>query len=303
MTASPAISKKTTADKTATLDYKPLVVEGRTWWYANDIFGYKALNMEVLSGVRIGEETEIDGVRWNKAEIILSKGYSENSIEPATLKFEYISEPRLIAYVREEAGNVYVKRVDTDATNKIYGEMSNPWWYHHSISYPFTDAVVYKFGKTEDVFTGGSEQINADFRIESVEPVENSGRNYKKYIAKPESGDLFTAPASFEFYEQIGSTTGLFFYPYGHWMVGSDFVYGDIHLCYVTEGEDNSIIFTGEGGVKLWEEYAGIGSVETDGEESPARWFNLQGTEVDSPTLPGIYIKATSGKREKVIIR
>lgn len=248
MTASPAISKTDT--------YKPLVVEGRTWWYANEIGGYTALNYDVLTGLRIGDKVTIDGTEWNKVEIIMSKGHSENKVEPASLKFEYSSEPRLIAYVREESGTLYVKHYKNESSEKFYSTAMLPWWSQGCDDGDYLDGTVYKFGTSGESFNGGCVKNNVDFTIKSVEDVENSGRSYRKYTAEPVGQDELFKPNPFIYYEGIGSLNGLFFYPYDIWIISTPHVlYLPIGLCYVTEGENNDIIFTGEGGVKLWEEY------------------------------------------------
>lgn len=78
--------------------------------------------------------------------------------------------------------------------------------------------------------------------------------------------------------------------------------YDPPELTYVTEGEDNHVIFEAAGGEKLWE-MAGVESVVADPQAGAVRWFNLQGVAISSPDAPGLYIRRTGSKSEKVLVR
>ena len=50
--------------------------------------------------------------------------------------------------------------------------------------------------------------------------------------------------------------------------------------------------------------YSGIGEIRSSGSPQPEQWFTISGLPVDPATaVPGIYIRQTDGKSEKVVIR
>ena len=54
---------------------------------------------------------------------------------------------------------------------------------------------------------------------------------------------------------------------------------------------------------KLTDEEEDLGVAEVDGESGAARWFELNGTPVDGPAGPGLYLRVAGGKAEKVLVR
>lgn len=73
-------------------------------------------------------------------------------------------------------------------------------------------------------------------------------------------------------------------------------------LTYVTDGDDNHVIYEAAGGIKIWE-LAGVEAVAVDNDDAQPEWFTLQGLKIDSPTAPGVYIRRTRSRTEKVVVK
>ncbi|MDE7466945.1 MAG: hypothetical protein K2M61_01160, partial [Muribaculaceae bacterium] len=90
-------------------------------------------------------------------------------------------------------------------------------------------------------------------------------------------------------------------YPCG----GLDWYYGSrqpMQLRYVTD-MDYNIIYEGIGGVKAWElEPSGVEDVSVEGGDE-VQWYTLGGISVSRPSVPGVYIRRTGNRSEKVVIR
>ncbi len=63
---------------------------------------------------------------------------------------------------------------------------------------------------------------------------------------------------------------------------------------------ENAAIVHGSDALELM---TGINDVAAAATEGPAAWYTIQGIAVAEPTTPGIYVKVSGGKSEKVIIR
>ncbi len=75
-----------------------------------------------------------------------------------------------------------------------------------------------------------------------------------------------------------------------------------MQLRYVTD-MDYNIIYEGIGGMKAWElEPSGVEDVCVD-VRSDEQWFTLGGISVSQPTSPGVYIRRSGNRSEKVVIR
>lgn len=96
----------------------------------------------------------------------------------------------------------------------------------------------------------------------------------------------------------------LFYAPFGVALSGMR-KYEAPKLRYVTDGDENTVIYTGKGGFRLWDNYNGVESVITDGESVSAaevRYYNLQGQPVSDPRPGGMYIRMDGGCATKVIL-
>ena len=105
----------------------------------------------------------------------------------------------------------------------------------------------------------------------------------------------------YEYVEGIGHPEFFMLMPFGGGY--SDTIgFQNPELAYVTEGEDNHVIFEAAGGEKLWE-MAGVESVVADPQTGAVQWFNMQGVAISQPDAPGLYIRRIASKSEKVLIR
>lgn len=108
----------------------------------------------------------------------------------------------------------------------------------------------------------------------------------------------------------VGSTvlpgTGeLFFAPFGGALDGI-YKYKAPQLRYVTDGEENTVIYTAKGGYRLWDNYNGVERVVADGDVGDAAdvlYYNLQGQPVSVPQPGGMYIRVDGGRATKVIAK
>ncbi len=87
-------------------------------------------------------------------------------------------------------------------------------------------------------------------------------------------------------------------------MIDREFTALDVlKLRYVTD-KDYNILYEQEGGVKLWDEMAGVSNVAVDGSyDSEPSWYNMQGVKVAEPTSPGIYIRKAGNNTAKVVVK
>ena len=282
--------------------YKPLVVEGRTWWYHNrHDYGY-----QVDYGVRIGDKVDIDGVGWNKVEMILMRNgvYTGDHNDPWRGEYTYLSEPMLTAYIREENGKVYSIMTDDCDFIPHIGCAASPLWIDTFDS----SALIYNFGKVGDSFDFGTEEWHQTLWIEAVEDVEINGSPYRCFVATgdPQGTLSWIDPGrTYDYLEEYGvidAINNLFWIPVSNYCAFNPSS-GSADLRYVTEGPDNNIVFTADGGTKLWEEFSGVEDVSMDNADAPARWYDLTGIEVAKPTVPGVYIRVCGGKSEKIMIK
>ena len=73
-------------------------------------------------------------------------------------------------------------------------------------------------------------------------------------------------------------------------------------VAYVTEGEDNTIIYEALGGRRIWEDSNGINGITADTASGTPRYYNLQGIEVTDPSTPGIYIQVLNNSTSKIVV-
>ena len=74
-------------------------------------------------------------------------------------------------------------------------------------------------------------------------------------------------------------------------------------LRYVTD-KDNNILYTAEGGLKLWEmETSAVESVGAESTAAEAVYYDLQGRRVAEPAAHGVYIRLQGAKAEKFYVK
>lgn len=297
------------ASRDVSVDNHAMVVEGRTWWY----------NMEYTMpwfeshefGVRIGEEVIIDGEAWRTMELV---GGHERHRTTDPLKGEELEispwkaideNGMILGYIREQDNTVLMKE-----TQRTQGY--EPLRHTRSALVDFHDGVnkLYCFGKPRDMFEVGRDSYFHNFEIISTETIESAGREYTMYNAKwlsskPETNyvPIFNSDEElFSYIEGVGPVCGAIFAPEGSYAPSIPYWTVPV-LRYVTEGEDNEIIFENIGGEKAWE-LSGVDTpIADDMQNAPKQWFNLQGIAIERPASPGVYIVKQGGRTYKTCIR
>ena len=290
--------------------------EGRCYWYRYKFpWGGGPTDMEFC--IRVAGKEIKDGKEWNRIDLIkrLTRLYEDWEYVGVDVDNSVIP----IAYVREENGDIYHSYEGIES--QWSEQLSSEWMcVLYSFSGPLSERssaeLCYGYGsigKKVELGYWTKSHVYSTATVTAVEPYENSGHVYNKYTI-----DYTSSPgeAVDEFFviESIGA--------FGPYDKGSDYTYpesrGDgqiiydplrpamsardfnAQLAYVTEGEDNVIIFEKDGGFKLWEfTEEGVEAVQSD-ENVLTRWFNLQGVEIPEPVNPGVYIRKTGHKVEKV---
>lgn len=287
--------------------------EGRTYWYQYS-HPYGAIDVEF--GLRIGEKKNIGSQEWHSVDLVkrVQRDYNTKEVK------EYSENTLPVAFIREENGNIYRTLANTDFYS---GTLPNLWQqviygFYNPDGFDLPDNPIYGFGpegfQTKVEWALTSSSLGCDATVTDVETIENSGRSYKKYTLSftpnPEESEKWEAVVI----ESIGAfgpykstpdfpaspgNGELIYHPFTPVMPGVDY---NPKLRYVTEGEDNNVIFQKDGGFKLWEYVngaQGIESLESDA-TTALRWFNLQGIEIAAPNTPGIYIRKLGSKAEKI---
>lgn len=265
--------------------HKPMLVEGRTWWYTQKHRLYNSPMRRFIAenGISVGEEVEIDGVKWHKINVI-SSGISRSEV------WEYNKTPRLVAYMREEDNKLYTIYTD-DCLQDI--EAVNNYTGPYAYDRP---QLTYAYLNTGESYVLGEEEFGyGSITITDISQINNSGFDYTLYTCKIEHDG-----ENFSFIEGLGCIDIFFFFdPFSYYIAAED-KYDPPLLRYITD-PDGTIIYEGIGGYKLWEA-TGVGNVIAEDDDS-CRWYNLQGMEIDEPTSPGIYIRSSRKGNEKVAIR
>lgn len=306
--SSPISSQNTPSDNQS-MPQASMVVEGRTWWY-NVEYTMPWFESHEF-GVRIGEEVVIDGVAWRTMELV--GGYERHrTTDPLKGEELEMSEWKaidkngmILGYIREEDNTVFTKETRRtsgyEALRRTYSVLVD---YHEGVN------KLYRFGKPGDVFAVGEDSYYHNFEITSAETIESVGREYTLYNTEwistyPESSyssHIASNKDIFSYIEGIGPTDGTIFGPVGDFEPSIPF-WTIPRLRYVTEGEDNEIIFEYLGGEKAWELSGVDAPIADDLQNTPKQWFNLQGIAIEQPSTPGVYIIKQGNKTFKTRIR
>lgn len=262
--------------------YKPMLVEGRTWWYTQKHMLYSSEGRKWIAenGISVGEEVEIDGVKWHKINLVNS-GISRKGV------WEFNTEPRTIAYMREEGDKIYT----------IYFEdclqcegVSNYDGYYGACS---VEQLSYQYLNVGDSYLIGYPFVETYATMDNITQVTNSGHEYTLYECTLNRGP------DVSFIEGLGAIKNVLFFAPSPAYCACEDQYDWPDLRYITEGGE--IIYEGIGGFKLWEANS-VGNVLTE-DDGTCRWYNLQGIEVGEPASPGLYIRSSRSGNEKVFIR
>lgn len=266
-------------------EYQPLVVEGRTWWYGhNDYWGRDSKDF----GLRIGKEVDIDGTKWREVRLIktIEHDYIGNYFNPK-------DENTLQAYIREENKKVYSKLVLNFSEDK--SEESNIVDDETSLIYDYSNVI----GSTFDF--GGINQIKVSFSIDNIDCILNSGVEYTRWTAVTQKEFC----NDFQYLEKIGVVTPFkygqrFFFPYAEPHTGG---FSPSFLRYVTEGENNEVIYEAAGGLKLWDVTEGVENVSVDDISNlPVEYFDLQSRSIQKPASGSIVIRHQGSTSTKIIV-
>lgn len=281
--AAMAINPVSQDETSNTGDYKPMLVEGRTWWYTSR---HRSFDFVAENGISVGEEVEIDGVNWHKINLV------SNAVRESDT-WLYDTKLGTIAYMREDDGKIYTAYFD----NYNYFESISEYCgdFTHEV---FKTQLTYEYLDTGMSYTYGNNEHFGTAIIKNVSKLMNSGFEYAlfecdfEFESRPFFQDL-------NFIEGLGCITDHFFFDPVCGGYSSPTIYDFPQLRYITD-PDGTIIYEGIGGYKLWER-SGVDNVSVDDED--CRWYNLQGFEISEPTSPGVYIRSKHNDNEKVFIR
>lgn len=294
LSASSQETPNRTPSRSRGLDYRPTVVKGRTWWYYCAENGGRSDVYEF--GLRVGDKVRINGQDWYEVSKVLSGDYYETG----TVSFD--SEPMLVGYIREESRTLYSRLIPVPDYRplEIYYETSV---IHGTYD---TEIKVCRYGSMNDVFEFGTPSENIGLEITGVDEVENSGNTFRRFTSRCLSDGTCVINDDLQFVEGIGFTdTGessdLFYFPLGIGFMSTPYL-ASPKLRYVTEGDDNNIIYENMGGRCLWADYLGVDAVVSEPEAAPVEWFNLQGISVSDPSVPGIYLRRQGSEIRKVVV-
>lgn len=297
--------------------------EGRCYWYC---YQHSWGPTYVDFGIRIAGKEMIDGKEWNRIDLIKRGTHIFENGGYLTDKVDVDNTVIPVAYVRAEDGNIYrtFKNIEEQWSEKpsyvwtqlLYGYGVKSL---ENFNHQFSELPLYGYGPIgKDVDTGwwSYDHESSTSKVSKIEQFENSGRKYNKYVIEYvyspgdrteemvviESIGVFGLYSSGEDHSSLPNrANGELIYEclrpalstrdYNPW------------LTYVTEGEDNTIIFERDNSaIKLWEykgDEEGVETVESDIDQS-SHWFNLQGIEIAEPATPGFYIRKSGNKMVKV---
>ncbi len=311
----------TLSNSKETQSYTPMVVEGRTWWYkATECF----TNLEY--GIRIGSEVEVGGKTYNKVSMCLNykNVFGNTYVDPTYTWMETNEDEGLDAYIREENGKVYILFTVPERTEsekypgqRLYGFTG---WSIFTLGFQCEENVeilMYDFTRENDMITLGWEDIDGsnpyhhDFNFEMVgtSEIESYGNKFKVYDYKYSNNEnrFGEIPEKVSFVEGLGLLTNederthcLFYNLFPAALAAYNVT---AQLRYVTEGDDNHIIFENIGGKKLWVEYAGVDNVKVDDSNAPVEYYSLQGVRVSQPAAGQFLIKKQGNTITKELVK
>lgn len=276
--------------------YRPVVEVGKTWWYSQYSRSWPRHNVEY--GLTIGESTEIEGKEWYP---VSTRMYLEEYDGDIIVNKDAIT----VAYVREEDGVLYSWLPDFDTWNfqpvRCYEEPRSVDCLREITMFDFKLAEGDEF----QYHPGGYEDETYPAVVDSKSEIESVGSKFNtfkiKYYLDNDKKKLTAENGTSV--EGVGSITDMFYYYMAPRCDCSGFdAFSDPLLRYVTDAEDN-VVFEHYGGMKLWLEYNSVNAPECPNVES-AVLHNLQGVQVAPESVsPGIYIRVSGDKAEKVVVK
>lgn len=223
-----------------------------------------------------------------------------------------------VALIRQEDGRVYVK-ADETCNPYVSALIEN--------SSPFivtgTPTLTYGFGNVDDTFTMYGNIPDSDGRfalkykiVDKTEGTETTPPLYTCRLIVDDLKDNIPEQQQFVIAGGIGlvdrgnlfgssmtyyGPNETFYAPFGFPTAAFKKYLAPV-LRYVTDGDDNTVIYEAEGGFKLWEEILSVESVQSDGDvnEADVRYYNLQGQPVAAPVPGTVTIRRTPGSVTKI---
>ena len=275
----------------ATAAEKKLAIEGRTWWYKSQFMAYPK---EQEFGIKIGEEVTVDGEKWNKVTLCM---YNEahHPDSTATIKTDTLT----VGYIKDDGINISTKTTIKPVNCEA---LADTRFFDLYLNAENTD---YTFGEigSQGFYGNQNDGLSQFYSINKITELSNSGNTYRVFQGigqKNESGfGYLNIP--YEYIEGIGHPKYFMMLPF-HNDYTTLLRWGEPKLAYVTDGDDNHVIYEAAGGKKLWE-LAGIEAVTVDSDNAQPEWFTLQGVKIDEPTATGVYIRRTGSRSEKVVVK
>lgn len=293
-------------------EYKPLVVEGRTWWYKNRLPGPDDGLRTFDFGLTIGKKIQLMGKDWHEVRLSLGRFVDENggvSFETS----DYV--PYLI---REENKKVYTVYPYKATGSSKYGYMLDGYrvWmedYGQFEDVP-TEFLLYDFSQESDTIVFGNQSSSTgsqfkryrEFTRKENFSIANSGRTYWGIKATSYDSTSPNNNLNLSYIEGIGNYASDYSYvfalPFGNMSQYSCSPSATPPvLQYVTDGDNHQIIYSAGAGTKIWEEYAGIENISAD-EDCRQRLYTLQGIEVHGQPSRGVYILKQGATARKITI-
>lgn len=312
------------------VEYKTMVVEGRTWWYSGEQMGPNEF------GVRIAGEVEIDGVKWHAIEAVLHhkmiegrEGWDNPYVDFTQEWVKYNPGHACLGFIREE--NRKVSFMEWKENDKFNDDDFNSATAMYGMptfsvfSFGSSDQYdCYDFGVSEGSFSLNTDDETPDekrflFNVTANDTIVSHGNAYPavKVSLDPKSlsyqdscadalivqGIGIVCPSDSKDYEShLLHAESMFWAPYPQYMTQMGSVHGCL-LRYVTD-QDNNIIFEHAGGEKLWESYEkynSVSNIRIDTAGNPL-YYNLQGQPVDKPVPGNIYIVRTGSRVSKLYV-
>lgn len=278
-----------------------MVVEGRTWWYTAHTGAHGSDHSQYELGVQIGASEEIDGVTWNRLNIVKSAEQRHERIpdkinEWNVYDWTVSDSVRCFGHIREEDNRVFVL-YDYHNDNICYAPIFNSI-YEYCDRPEIEPLKIYDFNDADSIVTFG--RYVSKFERTEADSIVNSGFTYRVFNFVDKS-DRFLIP-EFKAIPEIGVIVhgdicgDMFCAPFAPTVCDTP-----ITLRYVTD-PDGNVMYEGIGGLRAWDDNEFLSVSDILESEAPARWYNLQGIEVEAPTSPGVYIKLQGGRTAKVAL-
>ncbi|MCM1033507.1 MAG: hypothetical protein NC405_07095 [Odoribacter sp.] len=285
-----------------------IVEEGRTWWYHGYRMSGRLPHEDYEYGIRIGAKAEIDGVEWHSIDLVFWADKEYDATE-----WNYSEPDKHLSYIREDGDAVYVlfePESLREYENIGFSTMDLSSWNCFMEGENIREVKIYGFGPATEMIQLGNDEHVFTCKIEEVTEMESHGYRYTVFTASSTDMPCANFGEPWYYADKIGvlaenewmGSQGLFFAPLGS-ELASIGTQRRGTLRYVTEGDDNEIIYEGTGGTKAWAGELGVKDLEMTATPGATRWFNMQGVEIPVPEAAGIYVKVSAGGAEKVVVQ